>query len=226
MWRRHVVIAGYAGTGKLLHSLLDSRASSVRWFYYRHCDPSDACNHTSQLRRCADMANCEVRVLRPNTGRESRVYLHHIIRFYARLPDEMFFFQENEYAALSPFRRAPVEGIHYPRRGMWCRGGPDCGGNACWRGQSLAHATRAVLAVRNCSCPSRTFRCHARGTFAVSRAAVRVNNVDVYMRLLQLTLDTRQHRIPNGCASRMEFGVYVGHALERTWPYVFGTCPA
>ena len=94
----HVVIASYHGKGEVLDSITHLKSNLYSYFVYVQCDGH--CARTKQIMSCESSNNCQLSYL-PNVGRESRVYLHHILMTYRNLPPYIYFYQENEFGKLN-----------------------------------------------------------------------------------------------------------------------------
>lgn len=220
-----LVIAAFHGHGASLDY-------ARRWYgtthIYRHTD------NLVDIRLQYVPPGCVFCVLRPNChfttlenyGRESKIYLHHIISRYDRLEEFTIFLQEDEMANISPMAErlqtmqwaADTIAIILPAVTL-CAGGQACGQNFCWETTDLAPYMREALALVNRSCPPTPFPCYLRGVFGVNRNLIRQHSVHVYLAMLSLLHPTHTMNA-RGC---VQYGRDFGHVMERIWGQVFLT---
>ena len=197
--RHHVVIASFHGVGTALRLLVQS--TSYRWFVYLQCDQK--CTMTPSIEECKRRESCHLSYL-PNIGRESRVYLHHILMMYDRLPPLLYFLQENEINKLR-LGSAPAadRNVWYPGpRRHPCSGGSACGGSYCWKQGSLGSVTNRIMQVAfNRSCRNESFACGLRACFAVRRRGILQHPISTYIALARIAENKSRTLIAHGCST-------------------------
>ena len=220
MHENHVVIASYHGHGISLNTLVAAHAS-YKWFVYVQCD--NLCANTTQIKVCARRNSCHLSYL-PNIGREGRVYLHHILMMYHHLPPLVYFLQENEMGHLRLGMTPDLNKyVFYPGPvGSVCAGGSACGSNYCWTESSLGPiANRIMQTVYDRQCRSDSFKCPLRASFVVRREGIQQHPVSTYISLTRICENATWTHVPRGCASKILYGDYAAHALERLWTTLF-----
>ena len=180
------------------------------------------CANTTHIRKCATHKSCHLSYL-PNIGRESRVYLHHILMMYDHLPPLVYFLQENEMPRLRLGMAPDINKyVLYPGPDSVCTGGSACGGNWCWRKSSLGPiANRIMQTVYHRQCRSDSFICPLRASFVVRREGIQQHPVSTYISLTRICENATWTQTPHGCQSKMLYGDYAAHAFERLWTTLF-----
>lgn len=224
MLGNHIVIASYHGVGEALDVFVrDENTSSFEWFVYLQCDQT--CRRTPPIGECVRRDSCHLSYL-ANVGRESRVYLHHILMMYHHLPPLLYFLQENEMPKLT-LGVAPAwnRNVLYPARSsVACAGGRACGANFCWKGNSLGPVTNRIMRiVFDRPCRAARFDCALRASFVVRRDGILQHPVSTYIALTRLAENGTWTPTPHGCKKGMLYGDYAAHAFERLWDTLFET---
>lgn len=220
--RSHVVIAAFHGHGISLDTFVQSpQDTSYKWFVYVQCNKM--CANTTQIQECATRDSCHLSYL-PNIGRESRVYLHHILMMYHHLPPLLYFLQENEMhhlrLGMTPYKNKYV---FYPGPlKLPCTGGSACAGNYCWQSSLGPIANRIMQTVYHRPCGSNSFNCSMRACFVVRREGIEQHPISTYIALTRILENASWIQIPKRCvSSHMFYGDYAGHAFERLWDTLF-----
>jgi hypothetical protein len=143
---------------------------------------------------------------RPNVGRESETYLHHILNHYENLPEFVVFLQGNPFdhcrGLLAILKEPPEEDIYMPLGGNskheWLTGEFN------WEG--FKECLRSLADFVGVNMQSLMYPTGAQ--CIVPRAAILARPKSFYEELL---------RRVNYSVDPLE-----GWAMERLWPYVFG----
>ena len=189
--------------------------------------------------RMAFPSNTVVQILKPNVGRESRIFLHHIVTHYNVFGkvQQLFFLQENELNGLAPFlmRRSIHPHAYLSGRSAVCHGS-CCEKTWCWKKKSLTPAVTQVMRVIGTDCPGQSFPISLRGGFAIAGHLIGTVPLEQFRQLYHFVLNTSVQTVVHASCSKriwtkqndkkvsstqLTQAEYVGHAIERLWHLIF-----